>query len=132
MNATRTWKCADCGTTTAIDYDWLAANGGPICGKCDSDMELQPEAADDGRSADNDRNDNMRFDPWKCPTCGQPATGTVEVIHGVALLIFDDEGNADYAGETKVDWSQQTSLHDARGQITLECLNGHQWQAISC
>ena len=46
MNANRTWKCPDCGTTTEISYDWLAANGGPICGECDSDMELEPEATD--------------------------------------------------------------------------------------
>ena len=44
MNATRTWKCPDCGTRTEIDYDWLAANGGPICESCDGDMELEPEA----------------------------------------------------------------------------------------
>ena len=50
----------------------------------------------------------MRFDPWKCPECDQPATGTVEVIHGLALLLFDDEGDADYAGETKVLWDSQT------------------------
>ena len=71
----------------------------------------------------------MRFDPWKCPECDQPATGTVEVIHGVALLLFDDEGDANYAGETKVDWNSQVSLLDASGRLTLGCPNGHQWQA---
>ena len=71
----------------------------------------------------------MQFDPWKCPECDQPASGTVEVIHGVALLLFDDEGRAEYAGETKVDWDSQTSLLDARGRVTLECPSGHQWQA---
>ena len=50
----------------------------------------------------------MQFNPWKCPECDQAATGTVEVIHGLALLIFDEQGNADYAGETKVDWDSQT------------------------
>jgi hypothetical protein len=44
----RTWKCPDCGATTEISYDWLAENGGPICGTCDCDMELQPELQDDG------------------------------------------------------------------------------------
>jgi hypothetical protein len=43
----RTWKCPDCGKTTDISYDWLANHGGPICEKCDCDMELQPAAADD-------------------------------------------------------------------------------------
>ena len=45
------------------------------------------------------------------------------------LLNFDEQGDADYAGETKVDWDQQTSLLDARGRVTLECPDGHQWQA---
>ena len=44
MNTTRTWKCSDCGKTTEISYDWLAEHGGPVCEKCDCDMELQPEA----------------------------------------------------------------------------------------
>ena len=74
----------------------------------------------------------MRFDPWKCPECNQPAAGTVEVIHDVALLIFDEQGNADYAGGTKADWDNQVSLLDARDLVTLECPDGHQWQATSC
>ena len=73
----------------------------------------------------------MRFNPWKCPECSQPAAGTVEIIHGLALLLFDERGDADYAGETKVSWDSQTSLLDARGRITLKCRNGHQWQAIA-
>ena len=44
MMENRTWKCPDCGATTEISYDWLAENGGPICGHCDCDMELQPES----------------------------------------------------------------------------------------
>ena len=71
----------------------------------------------------------MRFTPWQCPECDEAARGTVEIIHGLALLIFDEAGNADYEGETKIDWDQQTSLTDARGRVTLECSNGHQWQA---
>ena len=27
-----------------ICYDWLAQQGGPVCGDCDCDMELQPES----------------------------------------------------------------------------------------
>jgi len=71
----------------------------------------------------------MRFNPFQCPECNEPARGTVEIIHGLALLIFDEEGNADYEGETKVDWDSQTSLTDDRGRVTLECPSGHQWQA---
>jgi hypothetical protein len=73
----------------------------------------------------------MQLNPRKCPECGQPAAGTVEVTRGLALIVFDDDGNADYEGETKIDWDSQTSLVDARGRVTLECSNGHQWQATS-
>lgn len=73
----------------------------------------------------------MRMNPWKCPECGQAARGTVEVIRGLALLIFDEQGEADYEGETKVDWDSQTSLVDARGLVTLECPRGHQWPATT-
>lgn len=38
----RTWKCPVCGHATEISYDWLAQNGGPVCGQCDCDMELVP------------------------------------------------------------------------------------------
>jgi len=47
MNMTRTWKCLDCGKTTEISYDWLAEHGGPVCEKCDCNMELQPNATAD-------------------------------------------------------------------------------------
>ena len=73
----------------------------------------------------------MQFSPWKCPECDQAATGTVELIRGLALLIFNEQGNADYEGETKVDWDRQTSQLDACGRVTLECPNGHQWQAAA-
>ena len=73
----------------------------------------------------------MRFNPFRCPECDQPATGTVETVPGVALLLFDEERNAEYAGETKIDWDRQTSLTAARGRVTLECPDGHQWQAMS-
>jgi hypothetical protein len=39
----RTWECPDCGETAEVSYDWLAECGGPVCGKCDCDMELLPE-----------------------------------------------------------------------------------------
>jgi hypothetical protein len=71
----------------------------------------------------------MRFKPWKCPECGQPAKGTVDTIPGLALLAFDGEGNAEYDGETKVDWDNQTTRHDEAGHDLLECPAGHQWPA---
>ena len=71
----------------------------------------------------------MRFTPWKCPECGQSAQGTVDTIPGLALLAFDDNGNAEYNGETKIDWNNQTTLHDESGRDLLECPAGHQWPA---
>jgi hypothetical protein len=39
----RLWKCSECGHVEEIDQDWLAEHGGPVCDKCDCDMELQPK-----------------------------------------------------------------------------------------
>jgi hypothetical protein len=50
MNTPRTWKCPDCGLSTEISYNWLAEHGGPVCDKCDCDMELQSEATADDRA----------------------------------------------------------------------------------
>lgn len=71
----------------------------------------------------------MRFTPWKCPECGQPAKGTVETIPGLALLTFDDDGQTEYAGETEIDWNNQASEQDEYGRYLLECHAGHKWPA---
>ena len=71
----------------------------------------------------------MRFTPWKCPDCGQPAEGTVETVPGLALLVFDDSGQAEYEGETKIEWDGQATCRDESGNTILECPNGHQWSA---
>lgn len=71
----------------------------------------------------------MRFTPWKCPECGQPAKGTLETVPGLALLTFDDDGKAEYDGETKIDWDGQESQQDECGRSLLECHAGHQWPA---
>jgi hypothetical protein len=71
----------------------------------------------------------MRFKPWKCPECGQPAKGTLETIPGLALLTFDDDGQAEYDGETDIDWNNQATLHDDASRDMLECPDGHQWPA---
>ena len=73
----------------------------------------------------------MRLNPWKCPECGEAARGTVEVIRGLALLVFDEQSNAEYEGETKIDWDSQVSLADTGGRVTLECPQGHQWRATA-
>ena len=71
----------------------------------------------------------MRFDPCKCPGCGDVATGVLETVSGLALLNVDADGSADYAGETDIDWDDQRTLLDDKGHATLRCPNGHQWQA---
>lgn len=70
----------------------------------------------------------MRFKVSRCPVCEEEAMGTVECVPGVALLTFDAKGEAEYEGETKLDWDLQFTRYDDRGHVTLECSNGHQWQ----
>ncbi|MHC4405167.1 MAG: hypothetical protein ACYTG0_36440 [Planctomycetota bacterium] len=72
----------------------------------------------------------MRFKPWKCPECGQQAKGTLETIPGIALLLFDEDGNAQYAGETAICWDGQATVCDEYGRVTLDCPDGHAWLAM--
>ena len=39
------------------------------------------------------------------------------------------DGNAEYAGETEMDWNNQATQHDDAGNDLLECPAGHQWPA---
>ena len=43
LSQLRTWKCPQCGHSEEISYCWLAEHGGPVCSRCDRDMELTPE-----------------------------------------------------------------------------------------
>ena len=71
----------------------------------------------------------MRFDPWRCPECGEPAYGIQETVPGLALLNFDDDGNAEYESETKLLWWDGQVTIMKEGQVTLEFVNGHAWAA---
>ena len=71
----------------------------------------------------------MTFDVPRCTVCGELARGTLEMVPGIALLIFDENGGAEYEGETKIAWNDQATCHDAERRVTLECPNGHRWQA---
>ena len=71
----------------------------------------------------------MRFDPWKCPKCGRPTKGMLEMVFGIAGLMIDTEGDAEYDGGTNVDWDSQVPVRDTNGRVTLECQEGHQWSA---
>jgi hypothetical protein len=70
----------------------------------------------------------MKIIPSDCPQCGERVYGTADIIPGTALLIENDDGTFDYAGETKVDWDGQT--HRTRDDQTIVCCaNGHEWMA---
>ena len=71
----------------------------------------------------------MRFRPRKCPQCGQEAKGVLETIQEVALLVFADDGDAQYASETDIHWDDQATVRDHQGRATLVCSDGHQWLA---
>jgi len=66
----------------------------------------------------------MKLQRPNCPECGEPARGSVETLHGVALFDeIDAEGNTEYEGATEINWDSQTTDEP----LTLECKNGHQW-----
>jgi hypothetical protein len=83
----RTWKCPDCGKTTDISYDWLAEHGGPVCEKCDCNMELQPELAADDRTAVVEKLVN------KADTAGLVAEDLDELVHEFAASVASDVNN---------------------------------------
>jgi len=71
----------------------------------------------------------MKSDVPCCSVCGEMAIGTLELVPGLALLRFNQEGEAEYEGETRMDWNNQITPRDSAGRATLECSNGHQWAA---
>ena len=71
----------------------------------------------------------MKYDVSRCSICGETAIGTLESVPGLALLVFNERGEAEYAGETKLDWNNQINLRDSEDRVTLACRNGHQWQS---
>ena len=70
--------------------------------------------------------------PERCPHCGELPRGTLEVVHGVALLEHSDEidDGYEYAGETKMFWDDQQSVTDPGDNgIMMLCHEGHEWSA---
>ena len=68
----------------------------------------------------------MKLKIFKCPTCKGLATGTLELLPGVAELNVDETGEADYSGTTDIQWDSQSSIK-RRGKYILTCDNGHEW-----
>jgi len=69
----------------------------------------------------------MRFAKPYNPKTGRPAIGTCETIPGVALIVFNRDGSADYAGETKVNWNEQRPITDRKGRVRLIDRDGRTW-----
>jgi hypothetical protein len=93
----RTWKCPDCTRTEEISYDWLAEHGGPACGHCDCDMELQPEAA--ATADDSDTLAERLAD--KADASGLKAEDLDEVVHDLAASVAADVNNAGLEGQIR-------------------------------
>ena len=86
MSTARTWKCPECGHTEKISYDWLAEHGGPVCEHCNSEMELQPEVANEhpavvGRLVD------------KADAAGPKSEDLDGLVHDLTASVADDVNN---------------------------------------
>jgi len=68
----------------------------------------------------------MKWDIEKCPTCGEEVSGTLETVHGQALVTKQDDGSFEYSGQTRVFWDGQETLQKD-GKDVLMCENGHEW-----
>ena len=65
----------------------------------------------------------------RCPECGEPARGTLEVVQGVALVYADPgTGKVSYSSETKIDWDSQQTVQ-REGKPVWNCACGHEWPA---
>ena len=57
------------------------------------------------------------------------ATGMLEMVPGIALLLHIENDTFQYAGVTDISWDSQTTVRDRSGRVTLVCPDGHQWPA---
>ena len=71
----------------------------------------------------------MKFDPCKCPECGEPATHILEeYVAKTGLLKPDEQGEIEFAGGTDIDYESGTLFEDDEGYV-LFCCNHHHWHA---
>ena len=97
MSIARTWKCPQCDSTAEISYDWLAEHGGPVCERCDCDMDLQPEA---GAAAD-DRAAVVERLMDKADAAGLAAEDFDEMTHEFAASVAADVNNGGLQDQIK-------------------------------
>jgi hypothetical protein len=75
----------------------------------------------------------MRFDPSRCPECGELATGILEEIPNCVAELSPPQAPEDefeYAGSTEVNWDGQMPMRDAAYGVTLTD-GSHEWSAVA-
>lgn len=71
----------------------------------------------------------MHLSVPNCPTCHQPAIGSVERISGIAVFTaIEPDGSVEYEGETRVDWDGQETRRGPN-QLPLLTCGEHQWES---
>jgi hypothetical protein len=75
----------------------------------------------------------MRFDPIRCPECGELANAVMEEIRYCRALISEPgpDGEVEYSGGTDVNWDGQAPMREDGGRILLTCPDGHDWLAVA-
>lgn len=72
----------------------------------------------------------MRLDPHRCPECDEVADRIVEEVIAVAGIEVQEDGTWDYDGNgSNVDWNSQKPSRPREGMVTLQCSEGHEWEA---
>lgn len=69
----------------------------------------------------------MKLAQPRCSICGELAVATMETVDGEALLTVDDDGNAEYTGQTDIDWNSQRTKRDKFHNAYVVCPDGHEW-----
>jgi len=78
----------------------------------------------------------MRFDPIRCPECGELANAVLDEIRYCRAFITEPDvsGEVEYEGETDVNYDGQESMREDGkdfGRILLTCPDGHDWPAVA-